>query len=439
MRILGEIRNRAGEKLAFQRRKGNKNTLLDAGGNPLPDTALIPFLGSVDQAYFSTMFGLGSRELREGAEELLRGKGDIGDALFSASMGGTPVQRVLAALTEESERLFKGRAAANVSIRPGSAKYKEFLRQSRDAAVSPEAWEKIEQELAAAETDKAKLEEDILGFTRDLEWITRCEDALPTVGRLDEEMQKLEALPWMPALSSDFVERARAVRKAAGDAHAEVLRLTAHIAKLETQLASCRILPALLAESDALDRLHQDLGVYGDRRNSLTNLETELAGLESVLRAGMQNLELAGGMSELETLRLGSAVRLSCEEAANNLQKALEEREKNIEKTQDLKTQIETRETQLKALPETDLAHLRDALSAAAGATDANKTLSAGQSEVKRLTQETRDLHKQLTGAPEDMDSDRRAFCSCQIHHSPHGRRNGQDQAGNQDRGVQNT
>ena len=103
MRILGEVCNRAGEKLSFQRRKGNKNTLLDTGGaNALPDTVLGPFLGSVDQAYFSTMFGLGARELREGAEQLLRGQGDIGEALFSASMGGTPVQLVLAALTEES-------------------------------------------------------------------------------------------------------------------------------------------------------------------------------------------------------------------------------------------------------------------------------------------------------------------------------------------------
>ena len=139
LRIKGEVRNRAGEKLTFQRRKGNKNTLLDADGNPLPDNALIPFLGSVDQAYFSTMFGLGSRELREGAEQLLRGEGDIGDALFSASMGGTPVQLVLASLTEESERLFKGRAVANVSIRPAAAVHKELLRQSRDAAVNPEA------------------------------------------------------------------------------------------------------------------------------------------------------------------------------------------------------------------------------------------------------------------------------------------------------------
>ncbi len=405
LRILGEVSNLSGEKLSFQRRKGNKNTLLDAAGNPLPDAALIPFLGSVDGAYFSTMFGLGGRELREGAEQLLRGEGNIGEALFSASMGGTPVQRVLAALTEESERLFKGRAAANVSIRPGAARHKELLRRSRDAAVSPELWEKIEQELASAKARKARLEEDILELAQELEWIARCEDALPTVGRLDEEMAELAGLSRMPVLSSDFVERARAVRKAAGDASDEVQRLTTHIARLETQLADCRIWPAVLAKADALDRLHQDLSVYAERRNSLIDLETESAGLEAILRTGMQNLAISGGFTELEALRFGSAVRLACEEAAEALKKALEEREKLIEKTRDLQTQIETRQTQLKALPQTDLTHLRDALAAAAGATDADKTLSAGQAEVMRLSREARDLHRQLTGAPEDLDA----------------------------------
>ena len=119
----------------------------------------------------------------------------------------------------------------------------------------------------------------------------------------------------------------------------------------------------------------------------------------------MQNLELTGSFSELETLRLSSAVRLACEEAANDLQKALDEREKNIEKTEDLKTQIKTLETQLQALPETDLTNLRDALSVAAGATEANRTLSASESEVKRLTHEAKDRHRELTGAPDDLDA----------------------------------
>ncbi|SPF39220.1 conserved hypothetical protein [Syntrophobacter sp. SbD1] len=404
LRIRGAVLNRAGEKLTFQRRKGNKNTLLDAEGIPLPDNALSPFLGSVEQEYFSAMFGLGTKELRDGAEQLLRGKGDIGNALFSASMGGTPVQQVLAALTEESDSLFKGRSTTNVSIRPAVKKYKDFLRESREAIMSPEAWEKIEKDLADAEEAKVRLEAELSELTREVEWITRCEDALPTVGRLTEEMRKLEALPSMPDVSSDFVERARAARKAAGEARAELNRLTTQIAKLEEQLADCQTSPAFLAEADALDRLHQDLGVYLDRKNSLTDLETELAGLEATLRAGMQNLELTGCFSALETLRLNSAVRLACEEAAGGLQKVLDEREKNIEKTEDLKTQIKTLETQLQALPETDLTNLRNALAIAAGAIEANRTLPVSESEVKRLTGEAKDRHRELTGAPDDLD-----------------------------------
>ena len=161
----------------------------------------------------------------------------------------------------------------------------------------------------------------------------------------------------------------------------------------------------MLAEADALDCLHQDLGVYRDHKNSLTDLETELAGLEATLRAGMQNLELTGSFSALEALRLSSAVRLACEEAADDLQNALKERGENIKKTEELKTQIKTLETQLQALPETDLTNLRDALSVAAGATEANRTLSASESEVKRLTHEAKERHRDLTGAPNDLDA----------------------------------
>lgn len=139
LRIKAEIANQAGERLIFQRRKGNKNTLLDENDGQLPDSALSPFLGSVDQSYFSAMFGLGSAELREGATELLQGKGDMGKALFSASMGGTPIQKVIDALQADADRIYRGRASTKVSLRPAITRYKELLKQSRDAMVKPEA------------------------------------------------------------------------------------------------------------------------------------------------------------------------------------------------------------------------------------------------------------------------------------------------------------
>ena len=106
-----------------------------------------------------------------------------------------------------------------------------------------EAWEKIEKDLAFNAEVKAKLEEELSENGRDLEWLARCEDALPTVGHLIEEERKLEGLPSMPDVSSDFVERARAARKAVSEAQLEVNRLTSQIAKLEEQLLQCRTNP----------------------------------------------------------------------------------------------------------------------------------------------------------------------------------------------------
>jgi len=405
LRIKGEIGNQAGEHLVFQRRKGNMNTLLDADGHQLPDNALVSFLGSVDQPYFSAMFGLGSHELREGAQQLLRGEGNLGNALFSASMGGTPVQKVVEALQQEAERLFKGRSTANVSIRPAANRYKELLRQSREAMVNPETWDKIERDLAEAEAAKKLLEEEIAKLEREVQWISRCEDALPTVGRLSEEVQKLTQLPSLPDLASDFAPRAKAARKAVGEAQAEVQRLTVQIGKLNIQLQGCQTAPAVLAETDSLDQMHQDLGTYRERKKAQTRLQATLAGLNPLIRAGMQNLQLAGDFSSLESHRLSSPVRLASEEAASALKSSLTAQIANSGKTEALEIQIRDQEAQLQSLSETDLTVLREALAVAAEATEADRTYSTSKSEVQCLTRETTSLHLQIVGIPKDLDA----------------------------------
>ena len=405
LRIKGEICNRAGQQLVFQRRKGNKNTLLDADGHQLPDGALAPFLGGVDLAYFSAMFGLGAGELRDGARQLLRGEGDIGQALFSASMGGTPVQKVVQVLQEEADRIFKGRATASVSIRPAANRYKELIRQSREAMVNPETWDKIEGELAEAEEVKEGLEEAIARLNRDLQWIARCEDALPTVGRLSDELEKLAQLPPLPDLASDFIPRVQVARVGVSKSGAEVQRLTAQIGDLKAKSENCHTAPAVLAAADSLDHLHQDLGAYRDRKKSLADLRAALAGIEPLIHAGMQNLRLTGEFASLESHRLSSPARLACEEAASALKSALAGQASNASKEEDLIRQIGAQETQLRSFPETDLTALRDALAVAAEATDADRTFSSSESEVKRLTRETVDQHHRVLGAPEDLDA----------------------------------
>ena len=405
LRLAGEITNRAGGRLGFQRRKGNKNTLLDESGNPLPDHALLPFLGGVDQGFFSTMFGLGSNELREGARQILGGDGEIGKALFSASLGGTPVQRVLDALVAESERLFKGRATTNVSIRPAAKRYLDLMKQSRDAVVSADVWDEVNRNLEAGYSRKAGLEKEIAACDASISWISRCEDALPSVSRFNEEMRLLGGLPELPQVAGDFVERVRAARGEAAGASRKVADLSAVISRDEERLGKCAISPEVLAAESTLDGLHQDLGGYRARKESLENLCGKQAGLEPALRAGMRSLEITGDFESLEGLRLGSAVSLGLDAAARALIDARSRHAESVRKAEDLTAAIAALESELQTLPATDLEPLRVAVRIAAEAAEADRTWETAKAEVENLARKARDEHALVHGAPADIEA----------------------------------
>lgn len=405
LRVLGEIENRAGDRLVFQRRKGNKDTLLDVDGKALPDGSLRPFLGSVDLRYFTAMFGLGGIELHDGAAQLLAGEGEIGNALFSASLGGTPIQRVLDALVAESERLFKGRATTNVSIRPAANRYKELMKQSRDATVNAETWDQLEKDLAYQAEAKQRLENENNEVLRELAWIQRCEDALPSVGRLNDEMRSLSEIPALPEVASDFIQRARSARSAVGVSDDKVQTLTDRIEQLAHQLANCATSPKVMADADSLDVLHEDLGAYREQKKTLTKLKAELAGIEPMLRAGMKSLEVHGDFESLETLRLSSAVQSDCDEAASALQKAISNQTDNKDKAETLSSDLDNDEAELMLLPETELTPLREALAEAAEATEANKTLAASESAVQKLIRIVATEQALVPGVPDDLDA----------------------------------
>lgn len=404
LRLQGEIVNRAGVELTFQRRKGNKNTLLDGDGNSLPDSALAPFLGTVDAAYFSSMFGLGNKELHEGADALLRGEGEVGKALFSASMGGTPIQKVLESLNQEAQQLFKGKATANVTIRPAAKKHKELLKQSRDAIVRVEDWTQLETDWAQQDSLKKEIETAITDLDAELEWIARCEGAWPTVGRLIQERQRLSELPDLPNVAGDFVQRAREARDARRAAMDKVESLEQHITSLEEKHRACAIAPHVMAQADALDALHQDLGVYRNRREALEDLRGKLIGKESLLRSAMKELELDGPIDALEGSRIKSSMLLNCREAADKWTESAENMDRAVIRRDELKRKIDGLQAQLKVTSEEDLTPLREALATAAEATEANKLLGAGDSEIGRLKLEVTDKLSLVTGVPGDFD-----------------------------------
>ena len=310
LKIAGTICNKSGERLSFQRRKGNRNTLLDESGSVLPDETLEGFLGVVDRDFFTTMFGLGSEELRQGAEALLHGQGELGQALFSASLAGTPVHRILDALDAEARTLFDGKAHSKgkVSIRPAVAAYEENLRQSKAAIVRPEAWEETLKQLADAEQERDRLDTELNQHRARQDWLQRCLDALPTLGQLSEQEQRLAQLPATPNLDVAFVNTAEQALIERDQIQIALNQLNLRIEQIESRVRENQPSTDVLARAAEIESIHQQLAVYQQWKNEQVSLEADLARADAELQAGMRELGVSGEPDVVESLRALAAV-----------------------------------------------------------------------------------------------------------------------------------
>ncbi len=404
LRIAAELERRDGAKRVFQRRKGRGNTLLDAAGNAIPDSDLAEFLGVVDEAYFDSMFGLGGRELREGADELLRGEGKLGQALFSASLGGTPVDRVVQSLEAEAGQYFSGRARR--SIREAAATVKDLRKEARNSLVRPEAWEEVERELARHRDRRQALVDQKNEGANRLAWLERCRDALPFVGQLAEQGRLLAEMPALPALPESFADDIRQSRDAWQRARDLVAQHDGQLASLRERAAACRLSPEILAEAAAIETLLSEGGVYRENHSQRTEKLAEAEQTKTRVVARSVDLGISASIDELEGYRVTEPDFLSARETIDALVEADRQRAANAERRESLQREID----QLKAehpaaIDSGELARLEAAVNGAEGLRETATEMAAKKATQAALHAGLKDRHRLLTGAPGDFEA----------------------------------
>ncbi|MCW5835473.1 MAG: AAA family ATPase [Labilithrix sp.] len=140
LRVGGVLEDAAGARVRVIRRKGNANTLLDEREQPLDEGVMKKLLGGVSKETFTHAFGLDHGALEAGAKALLEGRGDLGESLFDASVGGGgEVQRLLAELNAEADRLYKPRGSA-LPLNDALKSFAEAQKAIREKESRPEAF-----------------------------------------------------------------------------------------------------------------------------------------------------------------------------------------------------------------------------------------------------------------------------------------------------------
>ena len=157
LRIGGGFRRGDGGTFAVRRRRGDKNTLVDADDRPLFDDALAPLLGSVTRKMFESEFGLTSQALREGGLELLKAGGRLAETLAASSAGLTSLSRLGEKLSLEADALSTPRRSAGKIFYIAAERHAAAERRLRDAIVTADAMQAADTAVDEAEARSAAL------------------------------------------------------------------------------------------------------------------------------------------------------------------------------------------------------------------------------------------------------------------------------------------
>jgi uncharacterized protein YhaN len=238
---------------SFRRRKGTAATLLSEGETQIQEDRLGPFLHGLDRARFEQFFGLDHIRLREGGEELLRGEGEIGSALFQAA--GFDLRKLLDTLDKESGDLFSPRSKSRV-IGSALEEYKQARAQMRRLSLSGAAVKEKQAELERAKASRDALNVEAGLLREQLTKLHRIAGNKGDVARLQELRTALAVLEWVPALPANARRQRDQAVADLTDATAQIESLTNQIAQRTEKIKALPLSDAFKAHTREIEALN---------------------------------------------------------------------------------------------------------------------------------------------------------------------------------------
>jgi uncharacterized protein YhaN len=308
LRIGARLENRHGERIHVIRRKGRKDTLLGPDGQSVDDTILRPFLGGLSRELFETAFGLSHEALVKGGQDLLEGKGEVGESLFGASLGLRHVHTLRITLQNEAEALFTPTAQKrplNLAIK----QFQEAKKQVNQLALRPREWQVLQDKRRTAETQLSEQEHKHQAVMAELQRLQRLQRVLPVLRIREELLERQRDLEPTRLLPESCTGERTGVQQSLHQIAIREYRILDEQRRCEQELTALRVPELLLAREALLEDLPLRLGAHLKAMHDLPGLEASVAGARAEVLGILQELGRSVPVSEVNRLRVDAATQ----------------------------------------------------------------------------------------------------------------------------------
>lgn len=349
LRIGARLSSSDGRVLEVVRKKGRKDTLLDASGRPLGEASLEAMLAGMDRERFMATFGLNHERLRRGAEDLLAAGGALGEALFDAASGMRSVGSVLRELDTEAERIFAPKASTRV-LNDRIASYEGALRRSTEI-LRAEKFHELERRCDALATEIRHRDQVLESLRAERSKLERIQRNLPRVAQRERLLRELASLGDVPDLPDEAPRERAAVAAEVHRLGVDVQRVEGHEQHLVRELEALDVPSDLLAHADAIVELWQRAGTIRKAAQDLPRQREELAQKRAVVAQLLDAARPGLTIEEAAALRPAAPREKRIAELAKE-GALVDERLRTARESRDeVERQLATLEQQLEKLP----------------------------------------------------------------------------------------
>ena len=314
LKVAVSLEGPDGRLLNVERRKKDTQSLSTPDGTVVDEAVLRESLGGLPPEEFRAMFLLDCEKLEKGSEDLVEGRGLLGEALFGAALGLGQVHKVLAELDDEADELWVkgGQRILNRQLKALS----EARKAARAGRLAPDAWVAMRRELQGAEEELVTVRNALMQHTETVIRSERHERCLAPLSRRRLTLERLAALPAVADVPASLPQEARDSGNSLKDAEQDAREVHEELQAVELELDANPDPGAIADSEDTVNALYKRAGEISKASTDLPRREAKLDTHEHNIRVLYARVRPSGEEGDVEALRISDADRALMDEYA---------------------------------------------------------------------------------------------------------------------------